>query len=110
MSQCRTVARIQREIVKLGKRSPAFQIFRAKNDKDTIAAWRRDLDRILHVFNVRSLSSARHSITTLFQTELAINTHMRVVDGHRNMLTDQEGGIGLHQSVSTAFYSLSTRH
>ena len=39
-------------------RNAASRIFHAKSDKGTIAAWRSDLDRILHVFNVRSTGYA----------------------------------------------------
>ena len=50
----RTVAEIQRKVNKQRKRRPFARFVRAKDDKDTIAAWRMDLNRILHVFNVRS--------------------------------------------------------
>ena len=75
-----------------------------------IAAWRQELYRILDVFNVSSVGSTRHSITTFFQTELGINTHTLVADSHRNALAAQEVAIGQHQSVSAAFYASPTRH
>jgi hypothetical protein len=50
------VAEIQRKIIKQGKRNPVSQAFHASDDKDAIASWGRDLDRILHIFNVRSTS------------------------------------------------------
>ncbi|KAF9783223.1 hypothetical protein BJ322DRAFT_1212034 [Thelephora terrestris] len=78
-----TVATIQREIVKLGKRNAASQVLHAKNDKDSIAAWSRDLNRILHIFN----------------TELAI---MLVADGHRNTSTGQGGAIEQHRTTQAS--------
>jgi hypothetical protein len=33
------------------------RLVHAKNDKETIASWRLDLNRILHIFNVRSVFS-----------------------------------------------------
>jgi len=51
----RTVAEIQRNIVERAKRNAVTRLFHAKNDKETIATWRLDLNRILHVFNVRSI-------------------------------------------------------
>jgi hypothetical protein len=51
------VAEIERDIAKLGKRNAVSRLFHSKNDKEKIAAWRLDLNRILHVFNVRSISS-----------------------------------------------------
>ena len=46
---------IQQRIVKQGKRGAISRHFHAKNDKDKIAAWRSDLNRILQVFNVRTI-------------------------------------------------------
>jgi hypothetical protein len=75
------VAQIQRSAVEPDKRNPISRIFNAKKDKATIAAWRSDLDRILHVFEVRSTV---HSLPTLLtvhlQTELALHTHVAVSD------------------------------
>ena len=42
------------KIGKRDKRNIVSQLFHAKNDKDAIAAWSSELDRILDVFNVRS--------------------------------------------------------
>ena len=48
----RTLAEMERKIIKMSKRSAVSRLLRAKNDKETITAWRQDLDRILHIFNV----------------------------------------------------------
>jgi len=53
----RTVAEIQRKIVKQGGRNAVSRLFYAKNDKEMIATWRADLTAVLHVFNVRSVGS-----------------------------------------------------
>lgn len=53
----RTVAEIQRKIEIQCKRNTVSRAFNAGKDKDTIATWGRDLDRILNVFNVRSIIS-----------------------------------------------------
>jgi hypothetical protein len=82
---------IQKKIVKQGKRNAVSRAFYAKNDKDTIAAWRRDLDRILHVFNVCSDYPVWCWLTTFLQTELAINTHTMVSDIHQKVLASREG-------------------
>ena len=50
---------IQKRITKQGKRNVVFRHLHAKNDKERIATWRLDLNRILHVFNVRPNASAR---------------------------------------------------
>ena len=49
----RTVAEIQRKIVKRGGRNAVSRHLHAKSDKEAIATWRSDLNRILLVFNVR---------------------------------------------------------
>jgi len=56
--------------------------FHARNDKDKIAAWKLDLNSILHVFNVRSMTSVRQPLTRYPQTELVINTHITVSETH----------------------------
>ena len=53
----RAVAAIQRKVVEQGKRNVISRHLHAKNDKEKITAWRMDLVRILHVFNVRSIAS-----------------------------------------------------
>ena len=74
--------KIQKKIEQRGKRGLISQHFHAKNDKDEITIWRSDLDRILHVFNVRSIAFVRSSLTVNFQTELAIDTHTTVSNTH----------------------------
>ena len=54
---CRTVTEIQKKIVVQGKRNPFSRALYARKDKDAIAAWGQDLDRILNIFNVRLVSS-----------------------------------------------------
>jgi len=41
------------KVIKRGRRNPISRLFHAKNDKETIAVWKSDLNRILLVFNVR---------------------------------------------------------
>jgi hypothetical protein len=49
--------------VKQGKRNVAIRFILAKGDKERIAAWKQDLVRVLHVFNVRSIGPVEHSCT-----------------------------------------------
>ena len=99
------MAEIQRKVIKQSGRNPASRLLHAKNDRETIAAWKLDLNRVLHVFNVRSVTSVWLLLTIQFQTELIVkihvivsdvhdgvaNTHTMVSDIHRNMLKCQEG-------------------
>jgi len=104
----RAVAEIQKNIIQRGERNRLSRMFHAKNDKETIATWRSDLNRILHVFNVRCIAPARPPLTDRFQTELAINTHTIVSDIQRTIVESREGADGKHRSVSaiSLLYSL----
>ena len=73
-----------------------------------MATWRSDLHRVLQVFNVRLVCSVWQSLISPFQTELAINTHMVVLDIHRNVLAGQGSADGQHHSVNRVFYLSTT--
>lgn len=57
------VAEIQRDVVGRGKQGGLFPGFR-KKDESAIAAWRQDINRILHIFNVRSVGSILQLLIT----------------------------------------------
>ena len=56
----RTVAEIQRDVIKQGKRNVVYRALRAKANKDKIASWKKHLLWVLNVFNVRSIGSVMH--------------------------------------------------
>ena len=62
----RSVVEMQRNVNKQGKRNAVLRFFVAKGDKDKIAGWNRDLIRVLHVFNVRSIGSVENLRTQWF--------------------------------------------
>ena len=66
----RAIAEIQRDVIELGRRSTISRLLHAKSDSDTLAAWRSDLNRILHVFNVRS--------TTFSPTILTVHSRLNL--------------------------------
>ena len=70
------------------------------NDKEKVAGWMLDLNRILQVFNVRSIVFARLLLTLDSQTELAINTHAMVSDIYRIVVKGQEANYGKNLLVS----------
>jgi hypothetical protein len=75
------VTKIHRKVVKQGKRNAVYRFILAKGDKEKIVSWKQDLARVLQVFNVRrSVSWVFTNLPVLFQTELAIDTHMMVTD------------------------------
>jgi hypothetical protein len=87
----RAVAEMQRRVDKQGKRSTVVRFMLARGDKDKIAAWNQDLVRILHVFNVRSIAFCWESsnLGIPFQTELAIDTNIRVADTQTTVTNTQ---------------------
>jgi len=60
----RTVAEIQRKVIKQSGNNRVSCLFHAKNDKEMITAWKLDLNRIIHVFNVCPVGSASLSLIT----------------------------------------------
>jgi hypothetical protein len=56
----RTVAEIQKKVMKQSERNAVSRLLHAKNDKETIASWKLELNRILQVFNVRSVVLTRN--------------------------------------------------
>ena len=97
----RTVAEIQNKVVKQSGRNVISRFFHARSDKDTIAAWKYDLNWILHVFNVCLVSSHLVSAYRLPpQTELAMTTHTVVSDMHQNVLEIRKATDGQIQAVS----------
>jgi hypothetical protein len=48
----RTVGEIQTKVIKQSGRNVVSRLFYAKGDKETIAGWKTELNRILRVFNV----------------------------------------------------------
>ena len=88
----RTVNEIQKSIDRQGKRITIARLLRG-NDKEAIAAWRSDLDRILRVFNVRFIASVLLLLTFHRQTEL-------VADTRRTAPTSQRGVPGVRAATS----------
>jgi len=94
------VTEIQRKTIKKGERNVLSRLFHATSDKETIVAWRSDLNRILLVFNVRSVVSVWSLLTINSQTELAINTHVAVVNTHTLVSDVHHGVLNTHAIVS----------
>ena len=97
------MAEIQRNVIKQGKRNVISRHLHARNDKDKIGGWKLDLNRILHVFNVRSVVSVRLLLTLHFQTELAINTHVTVSEIHHDV-------VNTHAIVSELGHNVTSTH
>ena len=74
------MAEIQREVIEQSGRDAVPRLVDAKNDEETVTAWKLKLNRILHGFNVRSIGSVWPSPTIHFQNELAIDTNTDVSD------------------------------
>ena len=114
----RAVAKIQRKVVKRGGRNAVSRLLQARDDKEAIAAWRLDLHRILHVFNVRAEVYVRPRVLSVdFQTELAINTNVVVSDIYHDVVNTQtvvsdvrQGIVNTHVIVSELQHSVTSTH
>ena len=94
------MAGIQRKVIEQNGRNAVSRVFQASNDKDSIAAWKLDLGRILQVFNVGSIIFTWSSLTDIFQTELVMNIHVTVSDMRRDVSKIREEIGGQVHSVS----------
>ena len=56
----RAATDIQENAIKKSRRGHVSRLFFTKDDKDKIVAWKVELDRILQVFNVRSVALILH--------------------------------------------------
>jgi tetratricopeptide (TPR) repeat protein len=106
----RTVAEIQEKIIEKGGRNLFSRLVHAKDDKDTIASWRSDLNRILHIFNVRSAVSAWLSLTVHFQTELAIDTNANVSDVRHDVTNTRTVVVNTHAVVENTHTAVANTH
>ena len=70
---------IQRKAIKISQRGAMSHILHMKRDRETIAASKFELNRILNTFNVRLIASLFISLTIYFQTELTMHTQMAQV-------------------------------
>jgi len=75
---------IHKHIVEWGKRNAISRRYHAKDDKRAIATWKLDLDRILRVFNVCSITPVRQLLTFGFQAGLGANTRAASSDTHQD--------------------------
>ena len=103
--------------IEQGKRNAVSRLFHAKNDKETIAGWKSDLSRILHIFNVRSVGFVWLLLTVCPQTELAINSHVAVLDVRHDVATTQtivsdvyRDVVNTHAAVSDVQRGVMTTH
>jgi hypothetical protein len=95
----RTVAEIQKKVIKQSGRNAVSRLFHAKNDKETIAAWKSNLNRTLHVFNVCTIASGWPPLTIHSQTELSMNTHVVVSDIRQDVVNTHTIVSNVHQGV-----------
>ena len=101
-------------LLKLNKRNPTARVFHVKSDRDAVAAWRVVLDNILQTFNVRLTTPPLPTpLTSHFQTELALHTHVAVFNIHCTMVKGQEGNdignktVGIHSALSLIVKTLT---
>ena len=95
------MGQIQKSAVEPDKRSFLSRIFNVRSDKDRVAAWRSDLDRILHIFEVRSTVCFLPTLLTVrLQTELALHTNVAVSGIHENVVDIREDVANARELIS----------
>ena len=95
-------AEIQRNIIKQGKRNPISQRYHAKDDKEAITTWRLRLDIVRHIFNVRSVTSARPLLTIRLQKEFGVNTRTTVSSTDQDSVKKNTVATDIHRGISDA--------
>jgi len=96
------VAEIQRHIIKRGKRNAISRRYHAKDDKEATTTWRLEFNNILHVFNVRFITSPRRLLSSRFQTELGTNEHATVSGTHQDAANKHTIVSNVHPNSSNA--------
>ena len=91
---------IQKNIVKQGKQNAISQRSDEKHDNEAIPSWKLDLDRILHDFTVRSITSVWSPLTLLFQTEF--ETHVTEPEIHHVVAATHATVPHVHHGASDA--------
>ena len=109
------MAEIQSKVIEKGKRNVVSRLFHAKSDKETIAAWKSDLNKILLIFNVSSVVVVVWLLLIVHsQTELALNTNT-IVSGMCHDVTKILGivsnisstGVRVREGTSSGYLSVS---
>ena len=102
--------KIQEKITEKGRRNWLSRVIHAKSDKDAVAAWKLDLNRILHIFNVRFITNLWSSLTVHFQTQLAINTNVVISDVRRDVQNTQTIVSCVHHNATNIHTVVSNIH
>jgi hypothetical protein len=93
------VAEIERKVKEESKRNAALRLLHAKSDKDKIAGWASDINKILQIFNVRCVAPPLAPLTIWIQTELAIDTNVAVSGTYNIVSGVQKIVSGTHNIV-----------
>ena len=107
---CRMVADIQEGVTKQSQCGRASRFLHAKSDKEKIASWKAELNKILHVFQVRFVASPPTLLIARFQTELAINTHVVLSDTKNTVADTHDAVIDTRNTVNNTHNIVSDIH
>jgi hypothetical protein len=96
------VTEIQEKVIKQSRRNAASRLLHARNDKETIAGWKSELNSILNLFTVCSVALAWSPLSVLLQAELVMNIHVNVSEIRGNMSKIREEIRSQAQPVSAS--------
>ena len=86
------------------------QPIHSNEDRETIAAWRSDLDKILHIFHIRYIVFIWLLLTLHSQIELATDTQTTVSDLHRGAANTHAIVSEVHRDVANTYDMLTDIH
>ncbi|KAF9791217.1 hypothetical protein BJ322DRAFT_435798 [Thelephora terrestris] len=91
-----TVAEIERKVKEESKRNVALRLLHAKSDKDKIAGWASDLNKILQIFNTELAIDTNVAVSGTYN--IVSGTH-NIVSGTHNIVSDTQNVVSDTQNV-----------
>ena len=104
------MADIQIKVAKQSKRNRISRAFHAKNDSQTIASWKVDLNRVLLIFNVSCIVPPWPALTIHTQTELGLNIYATASDVRDGVTKTHTAVAGTHEVVSEVQRDVADTH
>ena len=101
---------IRRKVTERSKQNAISRAFHAKNDSQTIANWRLDLNKVLLLFNVSSAVFSWPALTVHTQTELGLNIYVTVSDVRDGVAKTHATVADTHAAVSEVQRGVADTH
>jgi len=106
----RTVADIQRKLVKWNKLNVVFRYFLARKEKKTVAGWRLGLENILQIFDVRSVARVITVVNFPLHKAIPMNTDTAAAAVHNDVTNTKTITSGIQNDVVNTPVAVSDSH